>query len=72
MKCRIERWLKIDGAFVRRGEIICILNSGTTDQEIEATEAGILRHLKKEGALISDATDEFVRIELPGKRGRGR
>jgi len=49
---RVTRWYKPDGALVQIGDQICELESERTLVDILASEVGILRHLKREGARV--------------------
>jgi len=50
---RLSRWLKADGAFVQRDEIVCELETDKATAEVAAPEAGVLRHRAKEGDTVT-------------------
>src|SRR5947208_10163138 len=50
---RIARWVKPDGATVRRDDIVCELETDKATAEVPAPAAGVLRHAAKEGDTVS-------------------
>ena len=46
----IARWLAPDGARVREGQALYLLETDKAELEIEAPVAGVLRHVGAEGA----------------------
>jgi pyruvate/2-oxoglutarate dehydrogenase complex dihydrolipoamide acyltransferase (E2) component len=58
----LVRWLVPDGSRVRRGEVICEIESAQASMEVEAFKDGILQHLKREGDAC-DTTDDIARID---------
>src|SRR5262245_24101665 len=50
---RLSRWLKPDGAFVQRDEMVCELETDKATAEVPAPEAGVLRHRAKEGDTVT-------------------
>jgi pyruvate/2-oxoglutarate dehydrogenase complex dihydrolipoamide acyltransferase (E2) component len=59
---RIAKWRKRDGEHVRRGDILCELETAKAIVEFEAWDTGTLRQLVEEGAEFS-AGAEFAEIE---------
>lgn len=45
----LVKWLKADGAYVERDELLCELESEKATFELNAEQAGILHHVAKEG-----------------------
>lgn len=66
MEFRLTQWLIEDGAHVKTGDVLCIVESEKATQELQAFESGILRHLKKEGEIISP-DDPPCRIDPPAR-----
>jgi 2-oxoglutarate dehydrogenase E2 component (dihydrolipoamide succinyltransferase) len=62
MEIRLTQWLVEDGARIKAGEVVCIVESDKATQEIEAFEAGILRRLEREGDVIASPQDLPFRI----------
>jgi 2-oxoglutarate dehydrogenase E2 component (dihydrolipoamide succinyltransferase) len=50
---RIARWLKADGAAVRRDDIVCELETDKATAEVPAPASGVLHHGAKEGDTVS-------------------
>src|SRR5262245_63699113 len=50
---RIARWVKPDGATVRRDETVCELETDKATADVPAPAAGVLRHGAKEGDTVS-------------------
>jgi 2-oxoglutarate dehydrogenase E2 component (dihydrolipoamide succinyltransferase) len=50
---RLARWLKPDGAAVRRDETVCELETDKATAEVPAPAAGVLRHAAKEGDTVT-------------------
>src|SRR5436305_5883097 len=50
---RIARWIKPDGATVRRDETVCELETDKATAEVPAPAAGVLRHAAREGDTVS-------------------
>jgi 2-oxoglutarate dehydrogenase E2 component (dihydrolipoamide succinyltransferase) len=50
---RLARWLKPDGAAVRRDEIVCELETDKATAEVPAPANGVLRHAAKEGDTVT-------------------
>ena len=63
MEVRLVQWLIEDGPRVKPGDVVCIVESEKSTQEMEAFEPGILRHLKREGDLIVSPHDVPFRID---------
>lgn len=53
MPCLLQSWLVADGAQVRQGEAIAIIEAMKAESRIEATIDGILHHEAKAGANLS-------------------
>ncbi|MCR9183102.1 MAG: amino acid carrier protein [Flavobacteriaceae bacterium] len=53
---KIKKWLKEDGAKVKEGEPIAIIDKDGEDLEVYALADGTLRHLTEEGNAIYDST----------------
>jgi pyruvate dehydrogenase E2 component (dihydrolipoamide acetyltransferase) len=83
----VARWLKREGDTVRAGDILCEVETGKANVEIEAKASGVLRQvLIHEGqavpaltvlALIGDPSDPLPNIDpfyrvTPGTRDRGQ
>jgi pyruvate/2-oxoglutarate dehydrogenase complex dihydrolipoamide acyltransferase (E2) component len=65
MQIRLTRWLVEDGARVKAGDAVCIVESDNATQEVEAFETGILRRLKQEGDLMDSPRDVPFRLDPP-------
>jgi pyruvate/2-oxoglutarate dehydrogenase complex dihydrolipoamide acyltransferase (E2) component len=63
MQIKLVQWLIEDGAPVKAGDVLCIIESEKATMEIEAFEPGALRHLKREGDVIVSPDDVPFRIE---------
>ena len=50
---RISRWLKADGAAVKRDEAVCELETDKATAEVVAPAAGVLKHVAKEGDTVA-------------------
>lgn len=48
----IAKWLKKDGEYVERDEVICELESEKASFELNAEEAGVLKIQAKEGDTV--------------------
>ncbi|HVK12144.1 MAG TPA: biotin/lipoyl-containing protein, partial [Gemmataceae bacterium] len=49
---RIARWLKPDGAAVKRDETVCELETDKATADVPAPADGVLRHKAKEGDTV--------------------
>lgn len=52
-EARISRWLKADGASVRRDEAVCELETDKATAEVPSPEDGVLRHGAPEGTTVA-------------------
>ena len=50
---RISRWLRADGAAVKRDEAVCELETDKATAEVVAPAAGVLKHAAKEGDTVA-------------------
>ncbi|MGC8539380.1 MAG: lipoyl domain-containing protein [Phycisphaerae bacterium] len=57
------QWYMPDGAIVRAGELICLIESDKTSLEVEADRDGILVHLKPAEDELLAPDPRFVRID---------
>ncbi|MCW1916541.1 lipoyl domain-containing protein [Luteolibacter sp. GHJ8] len=68
--CKLVRWHREDGAAVEVGALIATLETRKAVNEIEAADAGVLRHLVKEGDTVAIGAC-FAMIENDGLREEG-
>lgn len=60
---KLSQWYKPNGAVVRAGEVICLIESDRTSLEVEADRDGVLLHLKAAGDEFLLPATKFVRID---------
>ncbi|MCP4522401.1 MAG: hypothetical protein GY827_12030 [Cytophagales bacterium] len=71
-KVTLVTWKKTDGDLVRRGEIICVVESKKSTFELEAEASGILRILAQKGQVcgLSETIGKIEESEpLPVQEG---